>query len=301
MNKLLSVIITLIVLTTAQDTQEEVVTCSTDDFIDMAFSCSSASLAYSTCLGDNVYYSSGNYSSEEYWSYLSDTCDCLDPLLYCYSHSGICDDYGEYLTSIFNLYCDGCYDADTSPDSGFTCWNSLYWYYEGDYYVEDSFSSYANVFIDGDFSISASAEIEVSSASGVITVEGSVTLNGKLVVSFSSQIDLDRLSFWVSTSSKRDSGKTKYVKIIDSSDTSGDFEEHEVKFELLPCATYGDTEVVKDSEGVYLLIHNYDDSKCPEDYDGYEEFLAEETVEKTEDSSLMLSAMFIITLVALFI
>jgi hypothetical protein len=284
------------------------------DIVGVATACTDAALDYATCaIGATVpIYTGTDYTGTDFEAYLAsmneylaDVCVCIQPYLYCWMHSGYCNNLGTYVQAYFNANCFGSCFLNTAPFTGATCDSfTNRWFFDGSISISETgsvFDATSTVEITGDFYISVDASVTVS-AYGYVAA-ATVTINGATVIHIDSQLSLDYLPYVTFSTKRQDSAQKEILIAYGTSATIADPTNYEITFGTNPCATY-DHSIVANETHVVLLLDNYDASACSSNYNDYiqgSESSSSSTESSTEEgSSTILLFSLIATLLSFF-
>jgi len=264
------------------------------DYLAVAQACTSAAVDYATCVvSENVPIFTGtDYTGTDFETYLAsmnaylaDVCVCVQPYLYCWMHSGYCNNLGSLLATYFNANCFGSCFQNTAPFTGATCDSyTNRWFIDGSVSISGSgtvFDATSTVEITGDFYISVDASVTVS-AYGYVAA-ATVTINGATTIHIESQLSLDYLPYVTFNAGKRQDAAQKEILIANANTVAiADATNYEITFGTNPCATY-DHSIVANETHIVLLLDNYDSSACSSDYNDY--IQGSESTSSTESST----------------
>jgi len=253
------------------------------DLIAVATACSSSAIEYASCVSETSvpFYTGTDYTGTDFQTYLAsmnaylaDVCVCVQPYLYCWMHSGSCNNLGNLISTYFNANCFGSCFLNTSPFTGATC--DAYtnkWVIDGSVSISEPgtvFDATSTVYIGGYFYLSVDASVTVS-AYGFVSA-ASVTINGAITIHIESQLSLDYLPYVTFNAGKRQDSAQKEILIAHSIEynnaTIADPTNYGVTFGTNPCATF-DHSIVANESHIVLLLDNYDASACSSDYNDY--------------------------------
>jgi len=286
------------------------------DILAVATACTDAALDYATCAVSATVpvYTGTDFTGADFDAYLAsmneylaDVCVCIQPYLYCWMHSGYCNNLGTYITSYFNANCFGSCFLNSAPFTGATCDSfTNRWFIDGSVSISETgsiFDATSTVEITGDFYISVDASVTVS-ATGYVAA-ATVTINGATIIHIESQLSLDYLPYVTFSKKRQDSAQKEILIAHGTSATIADPTNYEVTFgETNPCATF-DHSIVANETHVILLLDNYDSSACSSNYNDYiqgstQSSSTESTTEEGSSGSATLLFSLVATMLSFF-